>query len=431
MNSVCVLWLCNVPTRRIAQEMGIQPAVSGGWLENLNTAAAKQKGGSFHYCFFSIQVPAKQEGMAGDIHYHTISYADTLSIEKATKALEGLLQDVKPDIIHIFGSEYITSYAMALACQKRGLLDRTLLHIQGLVSVSAQHYDLGIPWYWKRLMMPRDFLRNASIARGKKDFKRCGIYEEEAIKLLKHISGRTDWDKACAYHINPQAAYHFCNETLRESFYQHRWDINNCERHSIFVSQGNYPIKGLHFLLVALPLILKHYPDTRLYIGGSDPTVQKGSLKDKFKRTSYGQYLLHLIKRHDLGKHVVFTGPFDEQRMCDRFLKSHVFVSPSTIENSPNSLGEAMILGLPCIASFVGGVSNMLKDKEEGFLYQADAPYMLAYYVMSLFENDDTAIKMGNQARLHALKTHSVETNSAKLLDIYQYVNNGSGTLHE
>ena len=67
--------------------------------------------------------------------------------------------------------------------------------------------------------------------------------------------------------------------------------------------------------------------------------------------------------------------------MKERFLKSNVFVSPSTIENSPNSLGEAMLLGIPCISSDVGGVKNLLKHEEEGYVYQTDAPYMLAYYV--------------------------------------------------
>lgn len=419
-----ILWLCNVPLPSISSIVGIKYPVGGGWLLKASNSIAQQNNLELHYSFFSSQISVKKEGIVGDIHFHALPQSDASSVDKAANTLGNLLLEVKPDIIHIFGSEYITSYAMVLACQKTGLLDRTILHIQGLVSVCTKHYDSGIPWLWKHLMMPRDFLKNASIAHGKRDFSRRGKYEIDTIKMLKHISGRTDWDKASAYHINPDAQYHFCNETLRESFYQRRWDIDKCERHSIFVSQGSYPIKGLHIMLEALPLILMHYPHTRLYVGGSDPTAQGGSLKSRLKRTSYGQYLLHLIKKHDLSKHVVFTGPLDEQQMCNRFLKSHVFVSPSTIENSPNSLGEAMILGMPCVASYVGGVANMLKDKEEGFLYQADAPYMLAYYVIKVFENDEMAIRVGNAAHQHASDTHDAEKNLHNLLQIYGKISN-------
>ena len=424
-----IVWLCNVPVRVISEAAGFPFTVGGGWLEKLSYLLSKQEKLSLHYCFFTKYFTEKSEGDANGIAYHAFPHTISTSLDNTTQCLKTFLLTVKPDIVHIFGSEYITSYAMVLACQKTGLLDRTILHIQGLVSVSTKHYDSGIPWLWKHLMMPRDFLKNASIAHGKRDFARRGKSEIETIKLLKHISGRTDWDRACTYHINPRAEYHFCNETLREIFYRHQWDINKCERYSIFVSQGNYPIKGLHFMLEALPLILRHYPDTHLYIGGSDPTAQGGSLKAKLKRTSYGQYLLYLVKKHNLSKHIVFTGPLDEHQMCERLLKSHVFVSPSTIENSPNSLGEAMILGMPCVASYVGGVANMLKDKEEGFLYQADAPYMLAHYVMQMFENDEMAIHMGNQARIHALRTHSAEVNLENLLNIYRKINNNGTTI--
>ena len=59
--------------------------------------------------------------------------------------------------------------------------------------------------------------------------------------------GRTDWDEACTKEINPKVQYHFCNESLRDSFYSGSWEYQNCEKHSIFMSQAATPIKGLHF----------------------------------------------------------------------------------------------------------------------------------------------------------------------------------------
>ena len=67
-------------------------------------------------------------------------------------------------------------------------------------------------------------------------------------------------------------------------------------------------------------------------------------------------------------------------------------MSASTIENSPNSVGEAMLLGCPVVSSCVGGVPDMLEHGREGFLYQASVPYMLAWYVKRVFGDDELAM---------------------------------------
>lgn len=416
---ITVLWLCNLATRAISESIGVPPSTGGGWLETLSDMLSTQREINLHYCFFSKDIFDRKDGNVNKIAYHGFPISRHLPISAIEHELVKLIQEITPDIVHIFGSEYTTSYAMLKACQKTCIVERTILHIQGLVSVLADYYDTGIPRFWKYAMMPRDFIKYGTIAYLKKQFRLRGKYEKETIKALAHVCGRTDWDKACSLRINPHIRYHHCNETLRQSFYNRRWKIEMCEKHSIFVSQGHYPIKGLHFLLEALPQILEQYPDTHVYIAGPNPTRLDGSIFAKLKRTSYGQYLVNLIKKNKLKKTITFTGPLNEEQMCDRLVRSHVFVSPSTIENSPNSLAEAMILGMPIVSSYVGGVPSMLDDKIEGYLYQADAPYMLAYYINRLFSNDDNAIKMGTMARQRANTTHNVENVLHSLLSIY------------
>lgn len=108
--------------------------------------------------------------------------------------------------------------------------------------------------------------------------------------------------------------------------------------------------------------------------------------------------------------------------MCEQYIKSNVFVSASTIENSPNSLGEAMLVGCPVISSDVGGVKNMLIHGVEGFIYQSTAPYMLAYYVKEIFRNKDLAIRFSKNAKIHAVETHNRIENSKRLIRIYNTV---------
>ena len=122
----------------------------------------------------------------------------------------------------------------------------------------------------------------------------------------------------------------------------------------------------------------------------------------------------------------MFTGSLNEAQMKERFINSNVFVSPSTIENSPNSLGEAMLLGVPAISSDVGGVKNMLQHEKEGYVYQPDAPYMLAYYVKKIFADPEKAKMLGDAAKKHAQHTHSREINLETLLTIYTEIIEGA-----
>jgi glycosyltransferase involved in cell wall biosynthesis len=129
-----------------------------------------------------------------------------------------------------------------------------------------------------------------------------------------------------------------------------------------------------------------------------------------------------LIKKYGLEGHVTFLGRLDEQSMCERFLKSHVFVCPSSIENSPNSVGEAMILGVPTVTSDIGGVKNLLEHIKEGFVYQPDAPYMAAYYIKKIFADDKLAESISISAKKHAEMTHDRAINFNRLLEIYKEI---------
>ena len=199
-----------------------------------------------------------------------------------------------------------------------------------------------------------------------------GYLEIEQIKKSNHIIGRTAWDKSHALAINPAINYHKCNETLRDIFYQGNWSIDTCEKYSIFISQAYYPIKGLHQLLKALPFILQKFPKTKIYIAGIDFITNRG-----WKINGYGNYINKIIKLNKLENHIIFTGVLNETQMFKRYLDSHVFVCPSSIENSPNSIGEAQILGVPCVASYVGGNSDMITDKKSGLLYRFEEVEML------------------------------------------------------
>lgn len=416
-----ILWLINIPLPEASQLLGEKPSPFGGWLINASKDLANKEGVEL-----SIAFPSNKASKYKELKGEKINYYPFIPIKETNKkdieyneSFQTLLNNINPDIVHIYGTEITHTLSMVNVCKRLGV--ETVVSIQGLVSIYSKHFYANLPFRVVYGFTLRNLLRRDSVYLKKKTFELKGENEMESLQKTNHIIGRTTWDKVCSSQINPEAKYHFCNETLREEFYKHQWSINDCEKHSIFLSQGQYPIKGLHYMLEAMPLILNKFPQAKVYVSGNDIT-KTDSFKDKLLMTYYGKYIKKMIKKLELEKNVVFTGPLDEVKMCQRYLKSNVFVCPSSIENSPNSLGEAMVLGVPCVASDVGGVSDMLEHKEEGFVYQTDAPYMLAHYVCELFENDDLALKFSKTSREHALKTHDMDENTRRLIEIYNEV---------
>lgn len=416
-----VLWLVNLPLPEVSILMQQEPLPFGGWLVNL--AESLSKTDEIHLSVaFPTKLSARSEEISGErIAYFSFPYINIHDRKKIqdNNYLRDILTSSKPDIVHIFGTEYSHTLSMVNLCNKLNV--KSIISIQGLVSIYAHHYMASVPVNIQSAFTIRDLLKQGNLNQQQVSFYKRGELEVEALKKINHVIGRTTWDKACVMQINPKLEYHSCNETLRSSFYSSKWNLNECEKHSIFMSQGAYPIKGLHFMIEAMPLILSKNPDAKLYIGGMDIT-RANTIKDKIKITSYGKYIRKIIHDKQLQDKVIFTGLLNETEMCNRHLKSHVFVCPSSIENSPNSLGEAMILGVPSVASYVGGVSDLLNDKQEGFLYQADAPYMLAHYICEIFADNDLALKFSSNAREHALKTHNREYNLKTLTQIYNNI---------
>ena len=407
-----VLWLCNVILPKIAKAIGAPIVNTGGWLIGLSNELRKTEGIELGIIFpYSKNIRIVVDGIA------CFGFSNT-----KIEIFKSYIQEFSPDVIHVFGTESFHSYQMVSAAEELGLIDNTVISIQGMVSVYEKHFFANLPHNVIHKMTLRDLLKRDSIWNQHNKFVSRGNVEIKTIMKAKHVIGRTDWDEACTKRINPKIEYYYCNESLRNSFYVNSgtWKVEKCEQHSIFVSQCGYPIKGFHLMLEAMVDIVKKYPDAKLYTTGN--TLINRSVLKRMRHGYYQYYIEKLIHKYHLEKNVVFWGSLDEEEMCKAYLKSNVFVCCSSIENSPNSLGEAMILGVPCVSADVGGVKNMLVDKQEGFIYPYDEPYLCAYYVMKFFENSELMKSYSTRAFEHANRTHDVVKNNQKLLSIYNAV---------
>lgn len=410
-----LLWLCNMVPSLVQEKLSGKRG-GGMWTDR---ALA---GLRYSECTVRVLCPMDQVQQGNVDSYLSFStFTEGLPYVYMPELEARFKQEVeqfRPDVIHIWGTEYGHTLAMVNAAEQLDMLDRTVIHIQGLCSVIARHYAEGIPHAVQHRFTFRDFVRQDNIAQQQKKFALRGELEVQALRKARHVMGRTHWDKACVKRINPDVQYHPCNETLRAVFYDGRWTYENCRKHRIFASSCAYPVKGFHYLLEAFAEVLKIYPDATLAVTGQ--SCFPATFKDRLRQSGYQKYLADLICKYGLEGKVEFLGSLSAEQMKENYLKANVFVLPSTVENSPNSLGEAMLLGVPCVASDVGGVSDMLTHGEEGYVYQSTAPYMLAHYIMEVFDVHGRAAEdMGARAHKHAHFTHHASENLRVLKDVY------------
>lgn len=382
-----ILWIMDDVMPDYCEEFGIRKFDKQGWIVGLLNYIEKCSKHDIAFCFplrdsFRIHNGNKN----GHRYYGFQMIMDGVySTEQEDNLLE-IVKDYKPDIVHIWGTEFVHSLAMHRACNRYGIADKVIINIQGLVYTCSKHYCEGLPQDYL-LKIEED---KTTILSGKINFQERGVFEKELLAQARYVIGRTDWDKACVTQINPKIQYFHIGEIMRDAFYENigSWDVNKCMRHNIFISQGSYPVKGLHYFLEALPIILAQYPDTTVTVSGNSPLESKNY---------YGNYILHLLESKGLKDKVLFLGKQSVDEMLRLFKNANVFVSASVIENSPNSVNEAMMIGTPVVSSYVGGVMDVITHGESGYLYQTSAPYMLAFYVMKLFENDEICMKFSAQ----------------------------------
>lgn len=413
-----ILWITNILFPEALEKLtgnGVLKS-SGGWMLGSAEMLLRQEDVQLHVAAVSTLVRKLEVLKAKQITYYVLPYGKGNNSKYNSEYelyWKHINEQVKPDVVHIHGTEYTHGLAYINACGS----ERVVVSVQGLLSGIEPYYCAGLSW--KEIYGNLTFhdIIKGSIYKSQKAFHKGGVLEKETLRKVKHIIGRTSWDKAHVWAINPEANYYVGNETLRHEFYDGSvWNYNKCIQHSIFLSQGGYPLKGFHQVLKAMPLILEHYPKSTIRIAGADITKNKG-LWGLLHFTGYGKITKRLLQRYDLVNRVIFLGPLNAEQMKEEYLRCNVFICPSSIENSPNSLGEAQILGVPCVASYAGGIPDFMRGFEDN-LYRFEEIDMLAEKVCTTFADSET--NKYNSAIKLASERHNAKNNILHLMSIYK-----------
>ncbi len=415
-----MLWVTNSIFPYPAKMMGLGVDFGGGWMVAMADLLRQSR--SVKLAIASIHAGNKLEQFEERGHTYFLLPGGARAMLDPDSGLEPwwaqVVKGFLPDVLHLHGSEY--AHGISLLRRFRHL--PSVLSIQGLVSFWSECYLDGID---RRAQISfrtfRDIVRRDGMREQQRKFTLRGMHERQLFALTRNIIGRTTFDRAHSKALNPDAIYFHHEEMLRPAFYIARWRLRDAKRHTIFLSQSSAPYKGFHFLIRAMPSILQRFPDASVTVAGSR-ICDVSNWQLRLREAGYSQYLRSLIRERGIEDRIHFTGPLDEHRMADALCRSHAFVLPSSIENSPNSLCEAQVVGMPCIASYVGGVPDLVTHGHSGLLYDHRDPELLASRVLEVFESDRLAQSLGEEARRRALARHDRNRTRSELEGIYKII---------
>ncbi len=266
-----------------------------------------------------------------------------------------ILSKIGPKIIHCHGTEYPHTLALLNVSNKF----KKIVSLQGIISEYSKVYFGNLNIF--KLMFYTLISPNSIFIKFIKFNKRIR-FEHISLRKADIILGRTLWDYDFTKSLNLGFKYRFMPEFPLEHFYLKKWSYSNSIPHTILFTQATYPIKGFHVLLSSLIELIKLFPDTKVYISGRKQYKEKYSFFDYLKLDEYDKYIFNYIKKNKLFKHLSFVGELSSLEICEQMLRSNIYINTSHIENSPNSLAEAILLGIPVISSNVGGVKSLSKE---------------------------------------------------------------------
>lgn len=310
-----------------------------------------------------------------------------------------IIEDFKPDIIQCFGSEW--PYGLIAEYVDMPVV----VHMQGFNNIYNESSKMVYSTF--------DYIKcnrfNPKVAftfiTNKKKNEFLDQRERHLMSVNKYFMGRTIWDKEIVEHYSPNATYFYCPEALRPEIYNSEisWEDNNYGKNRLVTISQSGVLKGNEIILKTAKLLKDEFSfDFEWIVAGNPAGIQMAERKTGINHRKYNIKLLGMI-------------PAD--RVSEELANSTIYVHPAIIDNSPNSLCEAQIIGCPVIAANVGGISSLVDDGKTGILYPYNEPHMLAFRIMELCKDREMLKALSENEKKLSLERHNPDK-------VYECLNN-------
>lgn len=408
-----VLWITNILFAHHNEMMGIMNRVTGGsWLYAAYDGSLSDSNIELHIITSSNVNEVKKSSKDGNSFYiipgggaRTIDFDSAENIQN----VEYLINSIKPDVAVLWGTESHLAYLFAKSLKAIP----TVVYMQGVIKSIYDHYYDGMPPKYQNSTV-RDIIDSINPHSSINEFKKQAALERVILESSDAVIVENDWCEDICRSINPKLRIFRNKLPIRDVFFQTKWSVEKMKPLSIFTNAGGYPIKGHHILLKALGIVKKQYPDFTCYIPG-----QKLSTYNSIKRrTGYIKMLEDLIVEGNLQDNIVYTGFLPSEEMVEHLCTCNAYVMPSVMENHSSSLIEAMVVGVPCISSLVGGVADLVVHGKNAFIYNSTDAENLAGCIIRLFNNSKLAAQLGSAAEL--IRESRKQDFGAEMNHIYQ-----------
>ena len=412
-----ILWFTNTPSNAYKEFDYFN--YSGGWISSLETLVSETGLYELGICFF-YNGKKYQKITKDNVVYYSVpfKYGNAFKrilnrhfarlIDEDSFYFEKTIDDFKPDLIHVFGTEM--GYGKILLKKS----EKVLFHLQGLMEpYSYVFFPPGLNKY--KILKKNNLIsifRGMTIYHDYRAFQKRAERELNTIRSWKYFSGRTTWDKNYIGLINPDAHYFHLEESLRKEFFENEWiqpiDIDRNKEIVIGTTINPYAYKGLDLIYKVMYLMTNYKIIWKIFGIKEDDTLKK--------------IICKFLKIQGKNKNITFFGQLCSEHLIKELKTCHFFVHPSYIDNSPNSVCEAMLLGMPVLSSSVGGIKTLIIDQTTGFLFNPYDKYDLAGLLVNLINNYEKAKQVGLNARQVALKRHSPDQIISELNKIYNFI---------
>jgi len=398
-----VLWFSNTPSLARKIIFNEESNATGNWIESLETKLREEDSLRLGIVFYG-KVDRKLKSLKnGNVEYFIIpnkfntpfkkfisNIFGQIEYENDIKIYKEIINNFKPDLIHIWGLE--SPYISIL--HKKNTIP-IIVHLQGILApYSYKYYPTFSKGEINRALGFKEKLKGVSYFSDKLRFNKKLLREFKSLSCIEYYFGRTDWDRRCVKILSPSARYYHCDEIMRKDFYDFIWKKTRENILRFFTTISESPFKGIDTIFQVADLIRKKYPNLEFTwdIAG----LNKDSLSVRVMKA----------RGYDTFNNFNYLGNLNSKVLIENMLKADVFIYLSRIENGCNAVQEAMLLGLPIISTYAGGISTTLIDKETGILVQEGEPVSISGAIIELIENHDLAITLGKNARHLAIVRH-------------------------